>query len=127
MKFLALTLFLVTTSTYAAECRDPYHSVSMTEEVAVADLGDADSFLQCNGRQCSVYATLRTAKGSESYLLLNANQIPTELSSTSIEKMKLKIYKQTFSSLCSSVIRTTIGLDYNEVRFRDLEDITFID
>ncbi len=123
MKFLVLALLLVTTKTYAAGCVDTYHSVSLTEEIAVTNLGPANAFLECNTGKCSIW----TSKDDEQHTLKSMDITQKQMNTISIGNLEVKIYRQTFESMCSQVIRYTLGADYDGVRFRELEDITFID
>lgn len=127
MKILVLALLLVTTKTYAAGCGDIYHSVSLTEEVAVANLGATNAFLECSAGKCSVSTSKDISVGNEQHTLKGMIATQKQISMTSIGNLEVKIYRQTFDSMCSQVIRYTLGLDYDGVRFRELEDITFID
>lgn len=127
MKFLVLALLLVTTKTYAAGCVDTYHSVSLTEEVAVTNLGAANAHLECNSGKCSIWTSQEISVGTEQHTLKSMDVTQKQMSMTSLGNLEVKIYRQTFESMCSQVIRYTLGLDYDGVRFRELEDITFID
>lgn len=127
MKFLILALLLVTTKTYAAGCTDPYHSVSLTEEVVVTNLGTANAYLVCSDGKCSISTSKNISVGTEQHTLMNMSAIEKQAELTSLGNLEVKIYRQTFESMCSQVIRYTLGLDYDGVRFREIEDITFID
>jgi hypothetical protein len=127
MKFLVLALLLVTTKTYAAGCVDPYHSVSLIEEVAVTNLGPADAHLECNAGKCNIRTSKNISVGNEQHTLKSMDATQKQMNTTSIGNLEVKIYRQTFESMCSQVIRYTLGLDYDGVRFRELEDINFID
>jgi hypothetical protein len=127
MKFLVLALLLVTTKTYAAGCVDNYHSVSLTEEVAVTNLGSANAHLECNSGKCSIWTSQEISVGTEQHTLKSMDVTQKQMNITSLGNLEVKIYRQTFDSMCSQMIRYTLGLDYDGVRFRELEDITFID
>lgn len=127
MKFLVLALLLVTTKTYAAGCGDIYHSVSLTEEVAITNLGAADAYLECNEGKCNISTSKAISVGNEHHNLISMNSNQKQVALTSIGKLEVKIYRQSFESMCTQVIRYVVGLDYDGVRFRELEDIHFID
>jgi hypothetical protein len=127
MKILLFTLLLVTTKTYAAGCGDVYHSVSLTEEIAVTNLGASNAYLECNTSKCSIWTSKDISVGNEQHTLKSMDVTQKQISMTSIGNLEVKIYRQTFESMCSQVIRYTLGLDYDGVRFRELDDIHFID
>lgn len=127
MKFLVLALLLVTTKTYADGCGDVYHSVSLTEEIAVTNLGSADAYLECNEGKCSISTSKVISTGTELHDLVSMDVTQKPMSTTWLGKLEVKIYRQTFASMCSQVVRYTLGLDYDGVRFRELKDITYID
>lgn len=121
MKILMMSLFLVSLNVQASGC-NPYDVYPVKEEL-ISTIGEHAAYFKCENKRCSM-STGRLMNGaSEIHDLVQVDPVKSEDSAqVFIPSIELQIYRQTFSSSCSGLVRYVIGTNFvtngKELRYR---------
>ena len=120
MKTFALALLLLGSQAHASGCQ-PY-DVGLVSETVVASLGTFKTTYQCdNETMCGV--NIWNAEKNEWHSLSLLNVKGPIGYNVDLGDQEVKIYDQYFVSSCTEVHRYIIGIDFENNRYREEDDL----
>jgi len=130
MKILLMSLFLFSLNAHASGC-SPY-DVYLVKEELISSVGEHSGYFKCEDKSCWIETGRLMNGASEIHNLVQAVSTDKPVDSTQIflPSIELQIYRQTFSSSCSGIVRYVIGTNFKqngkEERYRSEVDPAYL-
>lgn len=119
MKYLILTLLLHTPHILASGCNPG--DVQLDFEKPIFNLGKFKASYECLYSQCHIY--INRSENFEFHSLKLQKEYKTAPEIKDLGEIEIHIYHQYFISSCSEIHRYVLGIDFQGMRFREVEDL----